>query len=66
MLRRLIKIVFAYNRKIATMATSRIEEVPMAAPPFTEPATSSMEGSNCRVTKEKYSATLKINAKTYR
>ncbi|MNW61750.1 hypothetical protein D3C74_398350 [compost metagenome] len=44
-LRRLMKIVLAYNRKMATMATSSTEDEPMAAPPFTEPATSSMDGS---------------------
>ncbi|MNC31467.1 hypothetical protein D3C75_797900 [compost metagenome] len=44
-LRRLMKMVLAYSRNMATITTSRTEEAPMAAPPLTVPSASSIAGS---------------------
>ncbi|MNW64549.1 hypothetical protein D3C74_428430 [compost metagenome] len=57
-------MVLAYNRKIPTIPINNTEDAPMAAAPFVEAATSSMEGSYCNVTKEKYKATLNTSANT--
>ncbi|MNW10013.1 hypothetical protein D3C71_2071430 [compost metagenome] len=44
-LRRLMKMMLAYSRNTATIATSTTEDAPMAAPPLIVPATSSIAGS---------------------
>jgi hypothetical protein len=58
--------MFAYKRKIETIATSKIDAERIAAAPLIEPFVASIDGSYCNVTNEKYRAALKINAKTYR
>ncbi|MNZ73254.1 hypothetical protein D3C78_916630 [compost metagenome] len=58
--------LLAYSRKMVTMAMSSTEPAPMAAAPLMVPLASSIAGSYWSVTKEKYRATLKISANTYK
>jgi len=53
LLRRFMKILLAYNRKIETIATRSTDAVCIAAAPFIDPFVSSIDGSYCNVTNAK-------------